>query len=177
MLVHFGYLAVLLGTFLEGETVLLMAGFAAHRGYLSLPGVIACAFLGTLLGDQLYFHLGRTRGPAFLARRPGWSRKVARAQALVQRHQDLVILGFRFLYGVRAVVPFVIGMSGVARGRFAALNAVAAAGWATAIGRLGYAVGEAAERALGEVERYELAVFAALAVLGAGFWLWRQRST
>ena len=38
---HYGYFAVFLGCFLEGETVLVLAGFAAHMGYLSLPGVIA----------------------------------------------------------------------------------------------------------------------------------------
>jgi membrane protein DedA with SNARE-associated domain len=177
VLAHFGYLAVFLGTFLEGETVLLLAGFAAHRGYLALPGVIACAFAGTLAGDQLYFFLGRSRGPAFLARRPRWGRRVARARELVQRHQDAVILGFRFLYGTRTVVPFVVGMSGVAPWRFAALNAVSAAVWATAIGLVGYAVGESAERLLGEVERYELALFAGLALVGGAVWLLRHRST
>jgi membrane protein DedA with SNARE-associated domain len=30
----YGYLAVLVGTFLEGETILVLGGFAAHRGYL-----------------------------------------------------------------------------------------------------------------------------------------------
>ena len=40
----YGYLAVLLGTFLEGETILVLGGFAAHRGYLALPWVIVAAF-------------------------------------------------------------------------------------------------------------------------------------
>jgi membrane protein DedA with SNARE-associated domain len=30
----YGYLAVLVGTFLEGETILVLGGVAAHRGYL-----------------------------------------------------------------------------------------------------------------------------------------------
>ena len=30
----YGYLAVMIGTFLEGETILVLAGFAAHQGYL-----------------------------------------------------------------------------------------------------------------------------------------------
>ena len=55
----YGYLAVLLGTFLEDETILVLGGFAAHRGYLALPWVIVAAFLGSLCGDQLFFFLGR----------------------------------------------------------------------------------------------------------------------
>ena len=33
----YGYLTILIGTFLEGETILVLGGFAAHRGYLHLP--------------------------------------------------------------------------------------------------------------------------------------------
>ena len=63
---RFGYLAILVGTFLEGETVLLLGGFAAHRGYLDLVGVMAAAFAGSLTGDWLYFEIGRRKGMAFL---------------------------------------------------------------------------------------------------------------
>ena len=47
----YGYAAILIGTFLEGETILVLGGFAAHRGYLSLPWVIVAAFAGTLSGE------------------------------------------------------------------------------------------------------------------------------
>ena len=36
LLQKFGYLAVFVGTFLEGETILVMAGFFAERGYLDI---------------------------------------------------------------------------------------------------------------------------------------------
>ena len=42
----YGYGIVLIGTVLEGETVLTLAGFAAHRGYLQLPLVIVTAAVG-----------------------------------------------------------------------------------------------------------------------------------
>ena len=66
MIATYGYGAVLVGTFLEGETVVLLGGFAAHRGYLDLPWVIAVAFAGSLLGDQLYFYLGRRHSARIL---------------------------------------------------------------------------------------------------------------
>ena len=45
-LAEYGYWAVLGGTLLEGEVVLLLAGFAAQQGVLYLPAVIAVAFCG-----------------------------------------------------------------------------------------------------------------------------------
>lgn len=41
---HYGYIGILIGTFLEGETILIIAGFLAHRGYLELPFVIVRIF-------------------------------------------------------------------------------------------------------------------------------------
>ena len=67
---QYGYLAVLVGALLEGETILLIAGFAAHRGYLDLGAVIAVAAVGGFLGDQVFFWLGRLRGSSVLARWP-----------------------------------------------------------------------------------------------------------
>ncbi len=52
---NYEYAAILIGTFLEGETILVLAGLAAHQGYLVLTWVILAAFLGSLGGDQLFF--------------------------------------------------------------------------------------------------------------------------
>jgi membrane protein DedA with SNARE-associated domain len=50
-----GYLAVLAGTFLEGETIVLIAGYMAHRGYFPPPEVMLAAGAGAFCDDQLYF--------------------------------------------------------------------------------------------------------------------------
>lgn len=63
-LLSYGYIAVLLGTFLEGETILIMAGFAAQSGYLNLYWVIGVATIGSFLGDQLYFTWARVSAGA-----------------------------------------------------------------------------------------------------------------
>ena len=166
----YGYLAVFLGTFLEGETVLVLAGFAAHRGYLSLPGVIFAAFLGTLCGDQLYFILGRWRGRRILERRKSWKTKAEKAQRLLDRHSTHLILIFRFLYGLRTVTPFVVGMSSVPSTKFVVLNAIGAAVWAIAVAIGGYLFGNALEVVFGEIKRYELYLFIAIATLGVAIW-------
>jgi hypothetical protein len=115
----YGYLAILVGTFFEGETVLVLGGLAAYREYLRLPWVILAAFVGTLCGDQLFFYLGRVHSQAILAKRPSWKARVEKAQKLVERFRNPLILVFRFLYGLRTVTPFVIGMSTVPTGQVA----------------------------------------------------------
>jgi len=138
----YGYWALLAGTFLEGETILILGGLAAHGGYLHLGGVILAAFVGTLCGDQFFFYLGRRHGRATLARYPAWRAKSARARRLLERHRIPVILVFRFLYGLRSVIPFAIGLSKVPAPEFVALNVVGAAVWSCAVGCGGYVFGE-----------------------------------
>ena len=170
LIAHYGYLAVLVGTFLEGETVLILAGFAAHRGYLQLPLVIAAAFLGTLFGDQLFFYLGRRHSEYLLSKRPHWRPRLERAQTLIQSYRVPIILGFRFLYGLRTVTPFALGMSQIPLRLFAPLNVIGALVWAVSFGYAGYLFGQAMEIFLGDLKRYEYWLFAALAAVGLVIW-------
>ncbi|MBX9756712.1 MAG: DedA family protein, partial [Pseudomonadaceae bacterium] len=55
----FGYFALFLGTFFEGETILVLAGFLASRGYMQIEWVLVTAFFGSYAGDQLWYYLGR----------------------------------------------------------------------------------------------------------------------
>jgi len=166
----YGYIALLAGTFLEGETILILAGFAAHLGYLHLPWVILVAFLGTLSGDQLFFYLGRRQSRFVLDKHPAWQRRLDRVERLFERYQTLLILGFRFLYGLRTVTPFVLGRSGVAPGYFFVLNTVGALVWSLVVGIGGYLFGNLLKIIMGDIKRYELEAFGAIAIIGGLIW-------
>jgi len=174
LIAQYGYVAIVIGTFLEGETILVLGGFAAHRGLLRLPGVMLAAFVGSLAGDQLFFFIGRRHGPAWLARHPKWQPRVERARGLLNRHATGLILVFRFLYGLRNITPFALGLSDVPAPRFIVLNAVGAAIWAVVIALFGWSVGEAANQLIGHVERYERALGAAIIAVGALAWMWHR---
>ena len=171
---QYGYLAIAVGTFLEGETILVLGGFAAHRGFLELPWVMVAAFLGSFCGDQLYFFIGRTKGEQLLNNRPEWKAKSAKVLSLLERHQTALILGFRFLYGLRTVTPFMLGSAGIAPGRFFVLNMIGALIWAVVVASLGYFFGSAIEAVIGDIKRYELLFFGVIAGVGLGIWLQRR---
>jgi membrane protein DedA with SNARE-associated domain len=167
----YGYLAILIGTFLEGETILVLGGFAAQRGYLELEWVIVTAFIGTLIGDQLYYYIGRYKGAAVLSWRPGWKKPARKLFVLLKRHQILLVLGFRFLYGWRTVAPFLFGASRIPPVRFLILNIIGAAVWAISVGMLGYFFGHAVELMLDNIKQYEFMLFGALLLIGAIAWV------
>jgi membrane protein DedA with SNARE-associated domain len=173
---QYGYAAVAIGCFVEGETMLLLAGLAVHRDHLSLAGTILAAFLGSIAGGLLFFAIGRRRGEAFLARRPRWSARAARVRERMRGRETALILGFRFVPGIRTVTPLVLGTSGVSSARFALLDAASATVWASAGVGLGYGAGDAFELVLGDLRRHEPALFAGIAALGAAVWLWRRKA-
>ena len=86
---EFGYFALFLGTFFEGETILVLAGFLAFRGYMDLKLVMIVAFLGSYAGDQLWYFLGRKHGRKLLARKPRWQLMGDRALEHIRRHPDI----------------------------------------------------------------------------------------
>ena len=173
LVASYGYLAVFLGTLIEGETILLAAGFAAHRGLLDWRVVVALAFAGGSVGDLLAFLLGRWKGDAIIARFPSIARHAPRVLALLERHHIGLILSGRFLYGLRVAGPVVIGASGVPLARFIVLNTIGAALWATMMTCAGYYFGAALALVLVDVKRVEEAVLIGLLVAGTAFWRWR----
>lgn len=164
LIAEYGYWAVLAGTFFEGETVPVLAGFAAHEGLLRLDLVMLCAFVGSFTGDQVWFWVGRRYGKTWLAKHPKSAGAAARVGRLLDRWGDWFVLSFRFLYGLRAVSPVAIALSSISALRFAVLNLISAAVWAVAVGSLGYVFGQAIESMMGRLKVWEHRILAALAI-------------
>jgi membrane protein DedA with SNARE-associated domain len=162
----YGYLAVFAGAFLEGETILALAGLAARRGYLDLRAVIAIAIVAGFAGDQFFFFLGRHHGQRILERFPAVRSRALGFDALLARWHAPLIVAIRFMYGLRIVGPIVLGMGRVAAWKFVVFNLIGAVLWAPIIVGVGYAFGALVESMLDDVNRYELGLFATLVAMG-----------
>ena len=168
----YGYPALLVGTFFEGETFLVLAGFAASLGYLEIPWVILVAFVGTLSGDQVFFYLGRRQSTlvqSFLAYYPSCQNRVERVQGIIERHQTALVFIFHFLYGLRIAFLLVIGLSRIPAGRFFVLNFLSALVWAVIVGAAGYLFGSALAMIIGDLKGLERYILAGIATIGGMF--------
>ena len=166
----YGYVGILVLTFLEGETIVILAGVAAYKGLMDPQIVALCAFTGTFLSDQTMFSLGKYKGPAVLKRFPRINAKVERASRLIKQYDTLLILGFRFVYGVRNVTPVLLGVSGVSHPKFFGLNFIGAGVWAVSFTAGGYYGAEMFERAIGKFGHAVFYVLLAVAVFGLVIW-------
>ncbi len=132
-LTDYGYLVVAVGAFIEGETILLLAGYAAQQGALDVRLVLLLGFVGAFAGDQLWFYLARRHGSRWLERRPHLVAKATNTKRLLERHATLFILSFRFIYGLRNLGAVAVALSDVSTRRFFLLNAAAAALWSVLV--------------------------------------------
>lgn len=171
-----GYWVLAIGCLLEGETTLILAGFAAHLGYLNPVAVLAIASTAGFVGDQFFFWLGRRHAETVLARWPSVTAKTERIHRLIERYHAAVIIGVRFAYGLRVAGPVLIGMSPISGIKFGLLNGIGAVLWAFLIASLGWVFGNAAEAALGEIRHIEGWLLLGLAVAGMFFWWIRRRN-
>ena len=151
----YGYLFLFIATLLEGETVLALAGFAASEGYLDIETVILVAFLGGMLGDQLFFYFGRWKGRVFLEKRPNMQKRADQVHRLIGRHPNLLIFGSRFMYGFRMLIPIAFGTSNVSWVRFLTFNFLGALVWSILFGVGGYLLGTAIQTYIGNIHRVE----------------------
>jgi membrane protein DedA with SNARE-associated domain len=174
LLHHFGYLAVFAGTFLEGETILVLAGFFASRGKLSLPLVLLTAAAGAYAGHVFWFWLGRSQGTRILHRFPGFERQIARSLALIERHGAGAIFLTQYLYGLRVASAVVFGLSAMSRRTFLLYQAISCALWAALIGLLGYFFGRAVARVLGQAVVVEKYAIVAILLLGVAVFLYHR---
>jgi membrane protein DedA with SNARE-associated domain len=151
LIARYGLPALFVGAGVEGETVVVLGGVAAHHGLFGLVPAILAAAAGSFLADQIFFYTGR-----LFRHRPRVRRLMAkpafeRAMATFEKYPTGFVFVFRFLYGLRTISPMAIGTSRISAARFAVLNVVAALVWAAIFVGLGYAFGNVIEAVLGRL--------------------------
>jgi membrane protein DedA with SNARE-associated domain len=170
----FGYLALAGGTLLEGETVVIAAGFAAYMGHLNLPLVWTVTFATTFVGIELYFLIARFAGNAILSKKSTWRSKLQVANRYMAKYQNWTLPGFRFLYVVRNLFPLAFGVSDITIRRFTFWNALGAVIWSILFGSLGYLFGSAFEVIFKDITHYEAPALGGIFAIGLTFWLARH---
>ncbi len=178
---RYGYAMIALGTFVEGETVLLLAGILAHEGLLSPWGVGIASLAGAMLGDQCYFYIGRRYGSTLKSHFPRIDAAIERLSRRLLAHETFFLVSFRFIWGIRTIAPVFFGARGVSSARFLLYNALGTVLWAGVFTVAGYAAGDMLEGLLGEMHTGHHLLIAALMLValatGAATLFWKIRGS
>ncbi len=137
---HYGAFAVMpilaieaLGAPVPGESLLIFASVLAGRGEMSLPSLLIFAWVGSVLGDNLGYLIGRTLGRGTILR---YGAKVGLTderfngiERVYVRYGSTTVLFARFFSLLRQLNGIVAGILGMSWWRFVLFDAVGAALW------------------------------------------------
>lgn len=161
------------------EAPLVLAGVLSRQGVFPWHLAMGACLLGALLGDSIMYLIGRQFGNGFLMRHPYFARFVnaeeeEKLEHVVRRHGFKILLGTRFLIGVRGAVYFAAGAARVPYLRFLLWDLVAATLVVSIVFGLGYAFGEWIVRVVSDVEKLATAIVVPV-LIGVGFYAYRRR--
>ncbi len=175
----FGLIAIeSLGIPAPGETTLILASlYAGSTHNLSIWVVIAAAFAGAVVGDNIGYGLGHWGGFRLLKRYGPklhvGERRLKLARYLFLKHGGKVVFFGRFLAVLRAYAAFLAGTTRMPWQRFLAFNAGGGAVWVTAYALAFYYLGSAIESLQTPVD-IALGVVGGLAVIAFAVYVHRH---
>jgi undecaprenyl-diphosphatase len=161
------------GALVPGTAVIIALGALVPSGALHFWPLAAFATAGAIAGDGLSYWLGHHYKEEAVTRWPlrRYPKLIKQGDAFFEKHGGKAILIARFTPGVRAVVPLVAGITGMAAARFYALNILSALLWAPAHVVMGVLVG-ASLTILGAVAgRLEALFLVFFVIVGLVVWL------
>jgi membrane protein DedA with SNARE-associated domain len=170
----YGYWIIGLGTFLEGEIILVLGGFWAHLGRLNLNGVMISAYVGTVIGETALYSLGRWKGPGIFERFKFLSRNLPRIKRFTEKFGVWAIYIGRYFYTVRSLGNIFYGASGMPFKKFIPATLLSCAIWTVSVAVAGYVFGQAAEIIFNDIKRYEHILIAVLVMIFLISWLVKQ---
>ncbi len=141
-LLVFFELAIVIGFFVPGEIATIIGGVIASRHHADVVLMIVVVAAAATAGNVVGYDVGRLIGPWLFSHRPLAGRGgVRQAQSLIARRGGPAVIGGRFVVFVRAVLPGLVGMSGMSRRRFAVFSAVGGVMWGSLWVLVGFALG------------------------------------
>jgi membrane protein DedA with SNARE-associated domain len=137
---HYGAFAVMpilaiesVGAPVPGESLLIFASLLAGRGEMALPPLLIFAWIGSVLGDNLGYLIGRNLGRGTILRhgtKVGLTdERFKKIEAVYVRYGTATVLFARFFNILRQLNGIVAGMLGMPWWRFVLFDALGAALW------------------------------------------------
>jgi membrane protein DedA with SNARE-associated domain len=161
-LLHFvdtyGYLAVFIGSLVEGEAFVIVASFMAYLGKMHLPLVMLVAFLGTWISDIVWFMIGRYSSNNIFEKWQWLNRLNNQSIQIIGKKPRTMSFFMRFMYGLRIIVPFTLGKTSISNTTFLVYNAFGVFLWVGVFSAIGYFLAGLTETIFGKMRHLEIIV-------------------
>jgi membrane protein DedA with SNARE-associated domain len=168
---QYGYIAIFILTFFEGESVLIAAGFLAYAGHLDAVMVVLVSTAASYVGHSTFFLIALYRREGFLRLIQRFIKvNLLKLEALMAKYGTAAIFITQWLYGFRLLSAAVLGLSRMGTTKYFTFQFISCLVWSIICTSGGYFFGATLKNLLGDVKQYE--PYIALGVLVAGALIW-----
>jgi membrane protein DedA with SNARE-associated domain len=139
----YGYLILAWYSFGGGMLGLIGAGILSSMGKMDITLSIVIATVANFIGDNVLFYLAQTNKKEVQKYLAKHKRKIAYTNLLMRRYGWLVVFLQKYVYGVKTLVPIVMGLTKYDIRKFTLLNLPASILWGVVVGLVSYFFSEA----------------------------------
>jgi membrane protein DedA with SNARE-associated domain len=154
---HLGYPGITALMFLESsffpfpsEVVIPPAGYLAAEGKMSLPAVIGCGIIGSLLGAIFNYYVALKIGRHFLLKYGKYflvsEKNLRKAEIFFEKHGAVSTFVGRLLPGIRQYISLPAGIAKMRMDLFCLYTSLGAGIWVIILALLGFYIGNNVER-------------------------------
>ncbi len=172
---------------LPSELVMPPAGYLAAKGEMSLPLVIVCGMLGSVLGALANYGVAAWLGRAFVHRMGRYvlvsERSLERSERFFAAHGEISTFIARMLPVIRHLISLPAGLARMPLPRFVSFTALGSGIWCTVLTLIGWTIGRKENVLMGalnvevrrEAEHAMTIIVPALVVLTIAYVVWSRR--
>lgn len=150
---------IMLGFFLPGDTLLIVAGLLAKAGLMDIRVLIFGSFVAAVLGDNVGYATGHRFGRRLFNREDSLifhKKHLLKAQNFYEEHGKKTIVLARFLPIIRTFAPIVAGIASMRYRTFMSYNLIGGFVWTFGVSLLGYFIADAIPEEL--LDKYLIAI-------------------
>jgi membrane protein DedA with SNARE-associated domain len=135
----YGYIILALYSFGGGMAGLAGAGVLSSMGKMDITTSIAIATLFNYIGDTVLFYMAQTNKQSVLPYVKKFKGRIhARTVLMMRKYGWMVVFLQKYVYGVKTLVPIIMGLSKYDLKKFLFLNIFASIVWGLVVGLLSY---------------------------------------
>ncbi len=142
-----GYIVLFFYSFGGGFIALVAAGILSSGVIESINSLniyicILIASIANFIGSSLLFFMARYQKKEVIKYFRSHRRKIALSHIWIKKYSYFIIFIHKYLYGIKTIVPLVIGFSKFKHNKFLLYNFISSFIWGIVIGGFSYAMGD-----------------------------------
>jgi len=134
----YGYLILAFYSFGGGMVALIGAGILSSMGKMDISTSILIATVFNFIGDSVLFYLSQTNKKEVMGYMQKHKRKIAYTNLLMRKYGWAAVFLQKYIYGVKTLVPIVMGLTKYDFKKFVILNVFASIVWGLVVGLVSF---------------------------------------